>query len=164
MSSDLQDLQHDFLQRQQSHPENALAANFELMSRIATTLKDLGGHMRLNNSLLQDIDAYFREGTPPDEAKDIFKIVPLYKQGFGPNWILNKENRLYCRVYALVSTSVDVFSPIGPMVSVTIPPITLPALWNPFDFPDQTYFYLDAGDTFNQSNIYVRLTNVSKIS
>lgn len=163
MSSDLQDLQHDFLQRQQAQSKNALEANLELMSRIATSLKDLGGHMRLNNSLLEDIDAYFREGLPPTETKDLLKIVTLYKPGFGGNWIPNKEHRQYLQVYALLPTVVLVSSPLGPPTTITIPAIALPTLWIPFDFPDQTSFMLDVSASANQMNIFTKISNVSKI-
>ncbi len=108
--------------------------------------------------LVQEMHDFFKHQTLP-ERFDIFKIITLYKQGQGGNWIPLKENTQYLRVYALVPTAVLVTSPLGPPAIVTIPAVTLPALWLPWDFPDGSSFMLDATATANQMNIFTRLTD-----
>lgn len=131
-----------------------------IMSNLLGVVRNMLDHQILMNNYMEDLSSFFHEGKPPEEALDIFKIVTLFKPGFGPNLILNKERRQYMRVQAGVATACNISSPMGPPFVVTIPAVTLPNQWNPFDFPDMSSIYLDSTASANQMNIYVRYTNV----
>lgn len=112
------------------------------------------------HELLLEFNVFLRTKMFPPENQDLPRIVTLYKVGFGPNWVPNKEFRQYIRVMALQATAILVTSPLAPPTVVTIPALTYPSFWLPFDFPDQSSFSLDVTASANQLNIYTRLTNV----
>lgn len=114
-------------------------------------------HLSSIKELLIELRNFLRTKIYPPESQDIFKIITLYKQGFGSNFIPDKQGRMYAVVYALQTTNVIITSPLAPATSATIPP----GKWVNLDFPDGTSFILDAIATANQLNVYARYTMVS---
>ena len=156
-----EDLRHGVAQANQiSIDRDKLHEGLGILNNAVEILRNMIDKQVLANNYLEDMSAYFHHGPPPPESIDIFKIVTLYKVGSGPNLILSKERRIYMRVYALVATAVNIASPLGPPAVITIPAVTLPNMWSPFDFPDQSSVYLDSTASAAQMNIYVRYTNV----
>lgn len=135
----------------------------DLFQKMLDALRDVAAHTALTKSLLEDMVVSFHEGPPPPESFDINRTITLYKVGSGGNWLLNKEHRQYCFVWAPVATIVNITSSIGPPFLVTIPAITLPQIWNRFDFDDQASIWLDNTASASQMNIKVRLTNVPNL-
>ena len=127
------------------------------IDQIKESAKDLSDI----HELLLEFNVYLRTKMFAPENQDLFRVVTLYKVGFGPNWIPNKEFRQYIRVMALQPTAILVTSPLAGPTVITIPALAYPSFWLPFDFPDQSSFSLDVTASANQLNIYTRLTNIA---
>ncbi len=113
------------------------------------------------HGVMLDVRDFFRQQALP-ERFDVFWIQPLYKVGQGGNWIPRKENSQYFRVWAPVATAILCSTPVGASFILTIPAITYPNFWLPFDFPDGSSFMLDATATSNIMNIYVKRSDVAQ--
>jgi|SRR6516162_4549793 hypothetical protein len=149
--------------RQQHQPSDVplihfLQQNLDALQGMLDALKSIDDNVRLNASLTGDLDAFFRSPPTPKEAYDLFEIVPLWKQGFGSNWIPNRQHRQYLFVYAPVATAISCSTPLGAPFVLTIPQVTFPDMWNKLDLPDQSSVFLDSTATANQMIIYVRKT------
>ncbi len=106
-------------------------------------------------ALAEIADFQAKDSIPPEE-KDLFKVVTLYKQGFGPPFTPVSEHRQYMRMICGVSLPISVTSVIG-QSNLTLPPWS----WVPVDFPDNTSYLLDASAPGNSQTIWVRYTNVA---
>lgn len=104
--------------------------------------------------IARELHEYLQTRIYPPESQDIFKIVTLYKQGQGSNFIPDNQGRPYLYVYALQTTNVVITSPLAPPTSATIPA----GKWVNLNFPNGTSFILDTIATANQLNIYARYT------
>lgn len=113
-------------------------------------------HVRGIHDTLHDLFTFLRQNQYPKETEDIFKIVTLYKAGFGGNVILQPMQRTYTYIFAPVATAILVASPLSVPVVVAVPATTLPQFWLHWDWPDGTSFTLDTSASANQLNIYVR--------
>lgn len=120
-------------------------------------IEDSEKHLGNIHKLLIEWDKYLRTRLFPPESQDIFKVVSLYKNTFGPNFIPDKQGRMYTLVYALQTTNIVVTSILAPPTSSTIPA----GKWVNLNFPDGTSFILDSIATANELKIYVRYTMVS---
>jgi len=83
-------------------------------------------------ALAEIADFQAKDSIPPEE-KDLFKVVTLYKQGFGPPFTPVSEHRQYMRMICGVGLPISVTSVIG-QSNLTLPPWS----WVPVDFPDNT--------------------------
>lgn len=117
-------------------------------------IKTMADHLSSIKDILFDLHEYLKTKIYPAESQDIFKIVTLYKVGFGSNFIADKLGRMFIYVYALQTTNIIVTSPLASPTSATIPA----GKWVNLNFPDSTSFILDAIATANQLNIYARYT------
>ena len=120
--------------------------DIQLMERHLSSIKEM----------LRELHEFLKTKIYPPEDQDIFKIINLYKVGFGPNWIPDKQGRVYLFVYALQATNLVITSPLAPPTSSTIPA----GKWVNLNFPDSTSFVLDTIATANQLNVYARFTMV----
>lgn len=116
-------------------------------------------HIEGIHDLLHDLLHFLQTSRDAEAGKDVFKIVTLYKIGSGPNWVPSPNEYSNMYVMATAATAVDVDSPLGAVVSVTIPAVTPPDFWNHWDWPDGTSFRLNALAPASAMNIWVRLTN-----
>lgn len=119
-------------------------------------IEESATHLGNIYKLLRELDYFLRSRVFPPESQDLFRIVTLYKNTFGGNWIPNKEGRTYTLVFALQPTPIIVSSNLGPPTSGTIPA----GKWVSFNFPDGTSIMLDNPATANELKIYVRHTMV----
>lgn len=108
------------------------------------------------NKLLVELDEYLTTRIFPPESQDIFRVVSLYKVGFGYNFILDRLGRMYVLVNALQVTNIIITSPIAPPTSATIPP----GKWVSLNLPDASSITLDTIAPANELKIYVRYTMV----
>src|SRR6266571_6283605 len=106
-------------------------------------------------ALAEIADFQAKDSIPPEE-KDLFKVVTLYKQGFGSPFTPVSEHRQYMRMICGVSLPISVTSVIG-QSNLTLPSWS----WVPVDFPDNTSYLLDASAPGNSQTIWVRYTNVA---
>jgi hypothetical protein len=161
---DSQQLQEQQVKQQRSPSDvpliHFLQENLDALQASLDALKKIDENVRLNASLTADLCAFFREPPPPPESFDLFEIIPLWKVGFGSNWIPNKQHRQYLYVYAPVATAILCSTSLGPPFVLTIPQVTFPDMWNKLDLPDQSSITLDATATSNMMTIYVRKTQV----
>lgn len=114
------------------------------------------GHLANINEVLRELHEFLKTRIYSPESQDIFKIVNLYKAGFGPGYIpsIDKQQRIFVYVYALQTTNIVITSPLAAPTSGTIPA----GKWVNLNFPDGTSFILDAIATANQLNVYARYT------
>lgn len=93
-------------------------------------------------------------GESEGEFKDVFQVIPLYKQGLGNNWAYDTQNRTYCRLFTGVAIVLNINCVLG---TFTLSPT--PGTWIPFDLPDRSIVMLDSTNTNNTNSIYLRYTN-----
>ena len=165
MNFNAQRVQEERQIRRQHQPSDVplihfLQQNLDAVQASLDALKKIDENVQLNASLTADLCAFFREPPPPKESYDLFKIVTLYKPGFGSNWIPNKQHRQYLFIYAPVITAISCSTPLGAPFVLTIPAVTFPDMWSKFDLPDQSSVYLDSTATANQMTIFTRETQI----
>lgn len=135
-----------------------LGASFIETPTIDGVINDakIEDHVRGIHDTLHDLFVFLKMNQYPKETEDIFKIVTLYKAGFGGNVILQPMQRTYTYIFAPVATAILVSSPLSVPVVVAVPATTLPQFWLHWDWPDGTSLMLDTSASANQLNVYVR--------
>lgn len=128
-----------------SHPEDPFHTMLEKLENIHVVLQAIHSRLNAPSAAVDNDDEQF--------------ILPLYKSGFGGNWILNKHGRFYLYVAASVATIINVTSSLGAPFILNIPAIALPGYWNLIDLPEGASIILDDIATYNQMNLHVLLTN-----
>jgi hypothetical protein len=152
---------YKFQNEQAGTTRRQLSVDIDIAQQLFDLVREIADKLALSESLLEDMTAFFRDDTPPEERFDSFKIITLYKTGQGPNWLVDRKRRQYIRVTAPVATAVNVTSSLGSPFVLTIPAMTLPNMWNEFDLPEMSSIILDSTATANSMNIYVRYTNIA---